>query len=77
MSEPNDEKPDSYVLMGDGDDCIENWYEGFDVVDDIVDCIESSMEREIELDWPSIFGEIEGLQHVAQKGLQPSTRGAS
>lgn len=71
MSEPNDEKPDSYVLVGEGAGCIENWYEGFDVFDDIVDCIENSMKRDIELDWPSIFSQIEGLQHLAQKGLQP------
>jgi hypothetical protein len=50
--------PQPYIVVGHGDGCIEDWCEGFDVVDEIADCIESSMEREIELDWPSIFNQI-------------------
>jgi hypothetical protein len=60
--------PQPYIVVGHGDGCIEDWYEGFDVVDEIADCIESSMEREIELDWPSILNQVEGLRDI---GLQP------
>ena len=63
--------PQPYIVVGHGDGCIDDWDEGFDVVDEIADCIESAWEKKIEFDWFSIFNQIEGLHDAAEKGLQP------
>jgi hypothetical protein len=61
--------PQPYIVVGNGDDRVENWYKGFDIIDEIADCIESAWDKKIELDWPLIFGQIEGLQDLV--GFKP------
>jgi hypothetical protein len=63
--------PQPYIVVGHGDGCIDDWDEGFDIVDELADCIDRSYDKKIELDWPSIFSQIEGLHDAAEGGLQP------
>jgi hypothetical protein len=61
--------PQPYIVVGYGDDRVDNWFEGFEIVDEIADCIERACTKEIKLDWTLIFGQVEGLQDLV--GFQP------